>query len=96
MLEIARLLRPRHASATGRFDDEQLFYLQARGVPAPVARRLVVRGFFADVVRRIGSEQVRGEVLAAIDAELATLNAGEDAAVMEQYAEIFAPGGGES
>ncbi len=80
-----------HASATGRFDDDQLFYLQARGIPAPVARRLVVRGFFADVVRRIGSEQVRDEVLHAIDAELATLNAGEDAAVMEQYAEIFAP-----
>ncbi len=80
-----------HASATGRFDDDQLFYLQARGVPPAVARRLVVRGFFADVVRRIASEQIRSEVLQAIDAELATLSAGEDHSVMEQYAEIFAP-----
>jgi Fe-S cluster assembly protein SufD len=80
-----------HASATGRFDDDQLFYLQARGVPPAVARRLVVRGFFADVVRRIAAEQVRAEVLQAIDAELATLSAGEDQAVMAQYAEIFAP-----
>src|SRR3712207_8170514 len=39
-----------HASATGRFDDEQLFYLMARGIPAEEARRLVVRGFFAEVI----------------------------------------------
>ncbi len=90
-IETGEIVGAGHASATGRFDDEQLFYLQARGVPAPVARRLVVRGFFADVVRRIGSPAVEAEVLAAIDRELATLNAGEDAAVMEQYAEIFAP-----
>ena len=43
-----------HASATGRFDDLQLFYLQSRGIPEDEARRLVVRGFFADVVERIG------------------------------------------
>ena len=41
-----------HASATGRFDDEQLFYLQARGIPEDEARRLVVRGFFVDVIDR--------------------------------------------
>lgn len=78
-----------HASATGRFDDDQLFYLQARGVPPTVARRLVVRGFFADVVRRISSERVRNDVLAAIDAELATLSTGDDAGIMQQYAELF-------
>ena len=39
-----------HASATGRFDDEQLFYLQSRGIPAVEARRLVVRGFFAEII----------------------------------------------
>ncbi|MFI7394964.1 SufB/SufD family protein [Streptomyces tendae] len=43
-----------HASATGRFDDEQLFYLQARGIPHDQAQRLVVRGFLGDVVHRIG------------------------------------------
>ena len=37
-----------HASATGRFDDQQLFYLMARGIPEDEARRLVVRGFFAE------------------------------------------------
>jgi Fe-S cluster assembly protein SufD len=91
-IETGEIVGAGHASATGRFDDDQLFYLQARGIPAPVARRLVVRGFFADVVRQIGSPQVAADVLHAIDAELATLDAGEEASVVEQYAEIFAPG----
>jgi Fe-S cluster assembly protein SufD len=60
-----------HASATGRFDDEQLFYLQSRGIPAETARRLVVRGFFAELVARIGLPEVEERLLAAIEAELA-------------------------
>jgi Fe-S cluster assembly protein SufD len=59
-----------HACATGRFDDEQLFYLMARGIPLSEATRLVVRGFFADVVGRIGIEAVHNELMAAIEAEL--------------------------
>jgi Fe-S cluster assembly protein SufD len=59
-----------HASATGRFDDEQLFYLMSRGVPEAVARRLVVRGFFADVIARIGVPSVEAALMAAVDAEL--------------------------
>ena len=52
-----------HASATGRFDDEQLFYLQARGIPEEAARRLVVRGFFhesAEDRRARGARAARG------------------------------------
>ena len=59
-----------HASATGRFDDEQLFYLQARGIPEHEARRLVVRGFFAELVQRIGVPGVQERLLATIEAEL--------------------------
>ncbi|HNQ05696.1 MAG TPA: Fe-S cluster assembly protein SufD [Tetrasphaera sp.] len=62
-----------HASATGRFDDEQLFYLQSRGITATEARRLVVRGFFASIVSRIGIPEVIGHLMTAIDAELATI-----------------------
>ena len=43
-----------HASATARFDDEQLFYLRSRGVSEKEARRLVVHGFFNDLIRKIG------------------------------------------
>jgi Fe-S cluster assembly protein SufD len=60
-----------HASATGRFDDEQLFYLQSRGVPEDEARRLVVRGFFADLVGRIGVPEVTDRVLDTVERELA-------------------------
>ncbi|MCU0300974.1 MAG: Fe-S cluster assembly protein SufD [Candidatus Nanopelagicales bacterium] len=63
-----------HASATGRFDDEQLFYLMSRGVPQDVARRLVVRGFFADVIERIGVPSVEAQLLAAVDAELGEID----------------------
>lgn len=60
-----------HASATGRFDDEQLFYLMARGIPEDEARRLVVRGFFASVVGRIGVPEVQERLMEAIERELA-------------------------
>jgi Fe-S cluster assembly protein SufD len=59
-----------HASATGRFDDEALFYLMARGIPAVEARRLVVRGFFAEIVDRIDRPELRERIMAAVDAEL--------------------------
>ncbi|KJL42405.1 MULTISPECIES: Fe-S cluster assembly protein SufD [Microbacterium] len=60
-----------HASATGRFDDEQLFYLQARGITEDEARRLVVLGFLAEIVQKIGVEDLEAELFAAIEEELA-------------------------
>ncbi len=59
-----------HASATGRFDDEQLFYLQARGIPEIDARRLVVRGFFTELIQEIGVPEVEERLVASIEAEL--------------------------
>ena len=59
-----------HASATGRFDDLQLFYLQSRGIPEQEARRLVVRGFFADVVERIGVPDLERQIMVAIETRL--------------------------
>lgn len=64
-----------HASATGRFDDEQLFYLQARGIDEEEARRLVVLGFLSDVVQRLGIPALEEELLAAIETELAAVTA---------------------
>ncbi|SIT76262.1 Fe-S cluster assembly protein SufD [Microbacterium sp. RU33B] len=60
-----------HASATGRFDDEQLFYLQARGITEEEARRLVVGGFLAEIVQKIGIPSLEEELSAAIERELA-------------------------
>jgi len=60
-----------HASATGRFDDEQLFYLMSRGIDETTARRLVVRGFFADIIERIGLPDVEQRLMSRVDDELA-------------------------
>lgn len=59
-----------HASATGRFDDEQLFYLQARGIRPLQARRLVVRGFFAEILQQIGIEDVEERLLSVVEQRL--------------------------
>ena len=59
-----------HASATGRFDDEQLFYLMARGIREDEARRLVVRGFLTEIVQKIGSPELEERLTAALEAEL--------------------------
>ena len=59
-----------HASATGRFEDEQLFYLCSRGIDEPTARRLVVRGFFAELINEIGVEQICDRLNNAIEIEL--------------------------
>ena len=52
-IETGEIVGAGHASATGRFDDEQLFYLRARGIPEEQARRLVVRGFFGEIIAKI-------------------------------------------
>ncbi len=62
-----------HASATGRFDDEQLFYLRSRGIPEQEARRLVVLGFLVEVVQKIGQAELEARLLDAIEAELAAV-----------------------
>jgi Fe-S cluster assembly protein SufD len=61
-----------HASASGRLDDEHIFYLQSRGLPYDEARRLAVQGFFAELVARITVPEIRDRVLTAVEAELAT------------------------
>jgi len=70
-IETGEVIGAGHASATGRFDDEQLFYLMSRGIDEFTARRLVVRGFFADIIERIGLDDVEERLMARVDEELA-------------------------
>ncbi|WP_067683185.1 Fe-S cluster assembly protein SufD [Nocardia miyunensis] len=72
-IETGEIVGAGHASATGRFDDEQLFYLRARGIPEEAARRLVVRGFFHEIIQKITVPQVRKRLEAAVEAELAAV-----------------------
>ncbi|WP_166904568.1 Fe-S cluster assembly protein SufD [Mycobacterium sp. DL440] len=69
-IETGEIVGAGHASATGRFDDEQLFYLRARGIPEEQARRLVVRGFFNEIIAKIAVPEVRERLTTAIEQEL--------------------------
>ena len=69
-IETGEVVGAGHASATGRFDDEQLFYLMSRGIPDEVARKLVVRGFFAELLNKIPLEALRERLGDAIEARL--------------------------
>jgi Fe-S cluster assembly protein SufD len=74
-IETGEIVGAGHASATGRFDDEQLFYLRARGIPEDQARRLVVRGFFNEIIAKIAVPAVRERLTEAIERELAITEA---------------------
>ncbi len=69
-IETGEIAGAGHASATGRFDDEQMFYHMARWIPEAEARRLVVRGFFASVIRRIGVAEISDHLMKVIEEEL--------------------------
>jgi Fe-S cluster assembly protein SufD len=69
-IETGEIVGAGHASATGRFDDEQLFYLRSRGIDEKEARRLVVHGFFNDLIRRIAVPELEEQLAATVEAEL--------------------------
>ena len=69
-IETGEIVGAGHSSTTGRFDDTQLFYLMSRGVPEEEARRLIVHGFFNDIIRRIGVDSIEEKLLAQVEREL--------------------------
>ncbi len=70
-IETGEIAGAGHSSTTGRFDDEHLFYLTSRGIDPDEAKRLVVRGFFHDIIRRIGVPVIEDHLRDAVEAELA-------------------------
>lgn len=70
-IETGEIARAGHASTTGRFDDEQLFYLCSRGITEEDARRLVVRGFFHEIIDKIPVPALRERLALTIEEELA-------------------------
>ncbi len=59
-----------HASASGRLEDQHLFYLMARGIPLEDAKKLVIRGFFGQLIGQIEVPELRDRITAAVEAEL--------------------------
>jgi Fe-S cluster assembly protein SufD len=74
-IETGKIEGAGHASASGRFDDEQLFYLMARGVSESDARKLVVRGFLNEIIQKIGIEEIEQRLISAIELELEKVGA---------------------
>ncbi|WP_203654229.1 Fe-S cluster assembly protein SufD [Actinocatenispora rupis] len=74
-IETGEIVGAGHASATGRFEDEHLFYLMSRGIPELAARRLVVRGFFVELLEKIPADELRERLAAAIDDRLSKAGA---------------------
>ncbi|MEL0316641.1 MAG: SufD family Fe-S cluster assembly protein, partial [Aquiluna sp.] len=69
-IETGKIEGAGHASASGRFDDEQLFYLMARGIEEEAAKKLVVRGFLSEIIQKIEIPAVEQRLIAAIEDEL--------------------------
>lgn len=69
-IETGEIVGAGHASTTGRFDDEQLFYLQSRGINEEEARKLVLRGFFEDLLGQIAVPEINDRVRNSIEARL--------------------------
>ena len=69
-IETGEIAGAGHSSSTGRFDDQQLFYLMSRGIDETEARRLIAHGFFIDIIRRIGVPEIENKLLAEIEREL--------------------------
>ena len=74
-IETGEIVGAGHASTTGRFDDEQLFYLMSRGISIEDARRLVVRGFFSEIITEISDSQIQERLMNRIDNELIKVGA---------------------
>ncbi|MDN5571667.1 MAG: Fe-S cluster assembly protein SufD [Propionibacteriaceae bacterium] len=70
-IETGEIAGAGHSSTTGRFDDEHLFYLTSRGIDPVEAKRLVVMGFFVDIIRRVGVPAIEERLLAEVERELA-------------------------
>ncbi len=74
-IETGEVVGAGHASATGRFDDEQLFYLMSRGITEEIARKLVVSGFFNELLGKIPVDDLRARLSATIEARLGEVGA---------------------
>jgi Fe-S cluster assembly protein SufD len=69
-IETGEIVGAGHASTTGKFDDEQLFYLMSRGIPMSEARKLVITGFFNEIIAQIKDEEIEGRLMTRIENEL--------------------------
>ena len=94
-------MKATHSASVAQIDDEQLFYLMARGLPLDEAKRMVVLGFFEPVLSRVPVEQTRegarfmiegkwnGEKRRLVDRETLIAMTGEAVPEVKQSEDIF-------
>jgi Fe-S cluster assembly protein SufD len=72
VLEIltADIVRASHGATAGPVDQEQLFYMQARGIPYGAAESMLVHAFLEDVLSRVPDESIRAELIAKLEEAL--------------------------
>jgi Fe-S cluster assembly protein SufB len=63
-----------HEATVSRVSEEQLFYLQARGISENEARKLVVFGFLNEIIQQIGVDSIEERLNASIELELTRSN----------------------
>ena len=63
-------MRCSHAATVGQLDEEELFYLQSRGIRKLEAMRLVIFGFFGEVLEQLELPEIRSELVRAIERKL--------------------------
>ncbi|HZK32338.1 MAG TPA: Fe-S cluster assembly protein SufD [Corynebacterium sp.] len=72
-IETGEIAGAGHAATVGRFDDEEMFYLMSRGIPKEDARRMIIRGFFNEVIDKVPVESIREELEERVIEELGIL-----------------------
>ncbi|MBC8078392.1 MAG: Fe-S cluster assembly protein SufD [Chloroflexales bacterium] len=70
MIDSNDIARAGHASTSGKIDDEQIFYLQARGIPRAEATRIIVMGFLMPVIEAVPVEDLRERLIAAVEEKI--------------------------
>lgn len=72
-IETGEIAGAGHAATVGRFDDEQMFYLMSRGIPKEDARRMIIRGFFNEIINHVSVESIREDLESRVIEELGVL-----------------------
>lgn len=70
MIDSNDIARAGHASTSGKIDDEQIFYLQARGITKADATRMIVMGFLAPVIEAVPVEELRERLVQAVEEKI--------------------------
>src|SRR6266571_4424883 len=68
---LADNVRCTHGATSGQIDKDELFYLRARGIPVPVAQRLIVSGFLNEVIQRLDHEAIADHLRRLVDDKFA-------------------------